>query len=141
MFRYLNHRFHWNNISFQIPDGFYFDCDPDAPGKNTMWLISPDRSFHISIDIVTHTKDTFQALKEEITDMMPQYISPIEPISLNGLHGHHASYRLMHPRYYEIFLNLGNGELLNIVMWSTDDDIYDKTTAAIAAFNFRLADK
>ena len=141
MFRYLNHRFHRNNISFQIPDGYYLDSDPEMPDKNTIWLASPRLDFHISITVLTGGEDTFSALSDSITDMMPKCISPIEPISINGLRGHHASYRLTRSQYYEVFLDLGHGELLNIVMWGTDDSIYARTTATITALDLRCEEK
>ena len=141
MFRYLNHRFHWKKISFQIPDGYYLDSDPEIPDKNTIWLASPHLDFHISITVLTGGEDTFSALSDSITDMMPKCISQIDPISIGGLHGHHASYCLTRSRYYEVFLDLGHGELLNIVMWGTDDAIYDKTTATIAALDLNRSEK
>ena len=137
MFHYLNHRFHWNNISFQIPDGYYLDSDPEMPDKNSIWLISPKLDFRVSITITTCSEDTLSTLSNSISDMNPQLIAPIAPISFNGLRGHHAAYRLIRPRYYEIFLDLGLGELLNVLMWSTNDDIYDKTAEVIAALDFR----
>ena len=137
MFRYLNHRFHWNNISFQIPDSYYFDSDPELPDKNAMWLVAPGRDFHISINIVPRGGDTLAALSDVIIEMIPdKCISPIKEISVNGLHGHHASYALARSRYYEIFLDFGSG-MLNIVIWGSDDSVYDKTSAAIAALDLR----
>lgn len=137
MFHYLNHRFHWNNISFQIPDGYYLDSDPELPDKHSIWLISPKLDFRVAITIMTGSEDSRSALNDSIADMNPELTAPIAPLSINGLHGHHASYRLIRPRYYEVYLDLGHGELLNIVMWSSDDSIYTKTAEAIAALNFR----
>ena len=137
MFRYLNHRVHWKNMSFQIPDGFYLDSDPELSDKNIIWLISPEHDFHLSIHILPDSEDTLTVLSDEIADMMPTCISPIQPISISGFHGHHAAYRLIRPRYYELYLDLDCGELLNIVIWSTDDAIYDKTTAIVAALDIR----
>ena len=137
MFQYLNHRFHWNNISFQIPDGFYLDSDPEMPDKNTIWLVSPNLDFHISITILNGGEDTRTVLSDSITDMMPKSVSPIAPISINGLHGHHASFRLTRSRYYEILLALNCDALLDIVMWSTDDSLYDQTAATIAVLDFQ----
>ena len=137
MFRYFNHRFHWKNFSFQIPDGFYLDCDPEPSGGNTMWLQSPNFDFYISIDIQIDSEGTQEALRDVIIDMMPECVAPIRPVSVNGLCGHHASYRLIRPRYYELFLDLGGGELLNIVIWSSNDSVYDQTAAAIAALDLR----
>lgn len=137
MFQYLNHRFHWNNISFQIPDGFYLDSDPEMPDKNTIWLVSPNLDFHISKTILNGGEDTRTVLSDSITDMMPKSVSPIAPISINGLHGHHASFRLTRSRYYEILLALNCDALLDIVMWSTDDSLYDQTAATIAVLDFQ----
>ena len=137
MFQYLNHRFHWNNISFQIPDGFYLDSDPEMPDKNTIRLVSPNLDFHISITILNGGEDTRTVLSDSITDMMPKSVSPIAPISINGLHGHHASFRLTRSRYYEILLALNCDALLDIVMWSTDDSLYDQTAATIAVLDFQ----
>ena len=137
MFHYLNHRFHWNNISFQIPDGYYLDSDPEMPDKNTIWLVSPNLDFHISITILNGGEDTRTVLSDSITDMMPKSVSPIAPISINGLHGHHASFRLTRSRYYEILLALNCDALLDIVMWSTDDSLYDQTAATIAVLDFQ----
>lgn len=137
MFQYLNHRFHWNNISFQIPDGYYLDSDPEMPDKNTIWLVSPNLDFHISITILNGGEDTRTVLSDSITDMMPKSVSPIAPISINGLHGHHASFRLTRSRYYEILLDLNCDALLDIVMWSTDDSLYDQTAATIAVLDFQ----
>ena len=137
MFQYLNHRFHWNNISFQIPDGFYLDSDPEMPDKNTIWLVSPNLDFHISITILNGGEDTRTVLSDSITDMKPALIAPIAPFSISTLGGHHASYRLIRPRYYEAYLDLGLGELLNILIWSYDDSIYTKTAGIIASLDFR----
>ena len=137
MFHYLNHRFHWNNISFQIPDGYYLDSDPEMPDKNSIWLVSPTLDFRVAITITTCSEDTISALNSSISDMNPELIAPIAPISVNGLRGHHASYRLIRPRYYEAYLDLGLGELLNILIWSYDDSIYTKTAGIIASLDFR----
>ena len=135
MFHYLNHRFHWNNISFQIPDGYYLDSDPELPDKNSIWLISPKLDFRVAITIMTDSEGTLSALSNSISDMKPQLVAPIAPFSVSGLRGHHAAYRLIHPRYHEVFLDLGHGELLNILIWSSDDSIYDKTNEVIAALD------
>ena len=137
MFHYLNHRFHWNNISFQIPDGYYLDSDPEMPDKNSIWLISPTLDFRVAITIMASSEDTISALSASISDMKPALIAPIAPFSISTLGGHHASYRLIRPRYYEAYLDLGLGELLNILIWSYDDSIYTKTAGIIASLDFR----
>ena len=137
MFHYLNHRLHWNNISFQIPNGYYLDSDPELPDKHTIWLISPNRDYRAAVTIMPSDEDTLSALSASISDMNGELITPIAPISVGGLHGHHASYRLTRPRYYEVFLDLGHGELLNILIWSADNGIYGKTAEVIAALDFQ----
>ena len=137
MFRYLNHRFHRNNISFQIPDGYYLDSDPEMPEKNSVWLISPNLDFHIAIAITTDSGDTRSALSHSISDMNTKCVTPIEPLSLSGLQCHHASYHLTRSRYYEVYLELGRSELLNIVMRSANDSLYAKSPQALASLDFR----
>lgn len=137
MFHYLNHRFHWNNLSLQIPDGYYLDSDPEIPDKNTIWLLSSKLDFRVAVTIMTSSEGTLCALRDSIADMNPQLVAPIAPFSVSGLRGHHASYRLIRPRYYEAYLDLGHGELLNILIWSSDDSIYTQTAEIIAALDFR----
>lgn len=138
MFRYLNHRFHWNNFSFQIPDGFYLDSEPGEESDNFLWLWFPNGKYALTLHVLNDCSDTKSELESVIADMTPEWSSPIEPITVNGFHGHHAAYHQCHPHYYEVWLQIADSAAFNIVMENPNGVLDADTAAVIAAIDPRL---
>lgn len=116
MLRYLKHRFQWGDISFQIPDGFYFDSEPGEECDNFMRLWEPHKNYSLSLYISTECSDTRAELEDMIEDLRPESMVPIETLSINGFHGHQCNYKFCIPEYYEAWLDIGNGAALNVLL-------------------------
>ena len=138
MLHYFNHRFHWKNFSFQIPDGFYLDSEPEVQTDNFLWLWAPDKSFYLTLHILDDCADTKSELEAVIADMSPEWSSPVEPITINGLHGHHATYHLCYSHYYEAWLQIESGAAFNIVMENPDGVLDTDTAAVLTAIDPKL---
>lgn len=130
MMQYKNHRFYWANISFQIPEGFFFDPVEGCDIADTIRLFAPDDSFTLELQIEKDCMGTEEELASVIHDLEPNLVHPIAPLTVNDLQGHHATYRCRRTQYYEAWFDIGKGSALNFIV-STHGDILDVDTAAV----------
>ena len=138
MFRYLNHRFHWKNFSFQIPDGFYLDCMPEMEADNFLWLWFFDEKHSLTRHVAEDCADTKTELEAVITDIAPEWASPVKPIMLNGLCGHYTEYHLSYSRYHEAWLQLDGNAAFNIVISGSTEFSNAEIAAVFAAVDPRM---
>lgn len=132
MLRYINHRFHCGGISFQIPDGYYFDSTPGEESENTIHLCAPDESYGIEIRVEEDCDGSEAELESVISDLTPTIVYPIAPLVVNGLCGHHTTYRNRRTQYYEAWFDMEDGVALSVVV-ETKGDILDVDAAALVA--------
>jgi len=133
MFRYQNHRFYCSCFSYQIPDRFFIDTNPDEDTDDYMQLVSPDESFSVDIRLEQNCKRSNNELASIIHDMTATIEYPIAPIELNGLHGHHATYRTNQSQYYEARFDLPDNQSLCLLIVTGSDILSIDTTAVVAA--------
>ena len=138
MFRYQNHRFYCSCFSFQIPDKFFIDTNPDEDSDDYMKLVSPDESFSVDIRLEQNCKRSYDELASIIHDINATAIHPIAPISMHGLHGHHATYLTKQTQYYEARFDLTGDQSLCFLIVTDNDVLSIDTTAVIAAIDLRL---
>lgn len=132
MLQYKNHRFYWEGISFQIPEGFFFDPVEGCDVLNAIRLFAPDESFTLELRMEEDCMGSEQELASVIHDLEPALVYPIAPLTVNGLQGHHATYRCRRTQYYEAWLEIGEGNALSLII-ETHGDILDIDTAAVVA--------
>ena len=135
MFLYHNHRFYWNNISFQIPNGFYLETEPEMEANAFLWLWFPDRQNSLTLHFFDDCMDTKTELENVISEITPQWSSPIEAITVNGLRGYHARYHLCHERYYEAWLQLEDSAAFNMVIKETTEQSDAEIAAIFSAID------
>lgn len=138
MLHYHNHRFHRKNFSFQIPDGFFLDTEPEVEADNYLRLWLPDQKNSLTVDFAENCADTKSELEGVIADMEPRWSSPVEAVTVNGLGGHYAEYHLTHSRYYELWLNLAEGAAVNIVIRTPDELSGADLSAVLAALDPKM---
>ena len=132
MMQYKNHRFYWEGISFQIPEGFFFDPVEGCDVLNTIRLFAPDDSFALELRIEEDCVGSEAELASVIHDLEPTLVYPIAPLTINGLQGHHATYRCRRTQYYEAWLDIGEETALSLII-ETRGDILNVGTAAVLA--------
>jgi len=131
MFQYQNHRFYWEQkVSFQIPDGYFFDSEPGEESDNFMRLWSPDEDFSVWIYVTEDCVDTEEAILDVLEDIEPKWNSEIQPISVDGLQGHHAFYYMSSPQYYEAWLQIDCDKALTIIIES-EHELLDVDTQLV----------
>jgi len=138
MFRYQNHRFYCSCFSYQIPDGYFIDTNPDEDSDDYMKLVSPDKSFSMDIRLEQNCKCSNAELASIIHDITATIDYPITSIELNGLHGHHAIYRTKQSQYYEARFDLPDDQSLCLLIIATDDILSIDTAAIVTAIAPRL---
>ena len=124
MLQYINHRFYCRGISFQIPDGYFLDSTPGEESDNTIRLYAPDESFAVELRVEEDCDGSQAELASVIHDLTPTVVYPIAPITVNGLSGHHATYRNRRTQYYEVWFDIDDGVALSLVV-ETKGDILD----------------
>lgn len=130
MLRYINHRFHCGTISFQIPDGFYFNSEPGEESDNTLNLCDPDETFTLELRVEEDCDGSAVELESVINDLAPTVVYPIAPLTINGLSGHHVTYRNRRTQYYEAWFDMADDASFSLII-STAGDILDIDAAAI----------
>jgi len=102
MLLYENGCFHVGGVSFVILNGFFLKTDPELCLSDGILLYSPDKSYSIELGIVRQEKGTKEFLMDFLSDMEElQVIEPISRVELNGLYGHHVTYKAGRTAYYE----------------------------------------
>lgn len=132
MLQYINHRFHFGGISFKIPDGYFLDSTYGEESDNTIHLYSPDESFALELRVQEDCDGSAAELESVISDLTPTVVYPIAPLAVNGLSGHHATYRNRRTQYYEAWFDIENDTALSVVV-ETKGDILDVDAAALIA--------
>ena len=132
MLQYINHRFHFEGISFQIPDNYFLDSTPGEESENTIHLCAPDESYGVEIWVEEDCDGSEAELASVISDLTPTVVYPIAPLVINGLCGHHATYRNRRTQYYEAWFDIDDGIALSVVV-ETKGDILDVDAAALIA--------
>lgn len=122
MLRYKNHRFHAANVSFQIPDGYFLDTDPEENANNCIRLWNPDKLYSVEIRVDDSERGSEMELAYVLQGMNPQILHTIKPTCVNGILGHHATYRNTRTQYYELWLDI-NARLVMLVLVVTKADI------------------
>lgn len=133
MYLYKNHRFHCDGASFEIPDGFYFDSETNEDTPNLLKIVAPDESYTVEVRIEEDCDGTDEELASVIDDLSPEVVYPVAPLLMNGLAGHHATYRNRRTQYYEAHFGLPDGTTHLLILISTAGDILDVDTAALMA--------
>lgn len=112
MLLYSNGRMSRGNISFALPDGFYFNgINEECTYESMICFFKSVDDSEIRVDLCIY-QDEATAQKYTADwfndDFEYQYFSPISPISLGGLHGFHAMYASSitsrNNEYYTCFL-------------------------------------
>lgn len=138
MLQYKNHRFHFGPISFQIPDDFILAPGDGTSIAETLRLYAPDQSFILELRVEEDCMTSALELDSVIHDLEPTVVHPIEPLTVNGLHGHHATYRCRRTQYYEAWFDMEKGRALNLIIETHGDILAVDTAAVLAAVDPRL---
>ena len=109
MLQYENHRFCWGEVAIEIPEGFFWNPDPDFELQTGIFLLSPDKAY--SLDILIY-EDAVSAY-EELTDIVMDFtlLEPVTAITVNTFSGYQAVYRTRTEQHYVVKLNIPGGVL------------------------------
>lgn len=98
-------------IAFHVPDGFFLETDPED--EALPWGISlyaPDQTYNVRL----YWEEASMGSEEELNDMLSdgEYVilSPVAPLTVNGLEGFHAAYQSGGYGYYEARFDLSPNE-------------------------------
>ena len=116
MLRYTNQRFHYGNISFRIPDGYFLSAVPGRESDNSIILYSSDQSFSLELWLEEDCDGSKEELAAVIHDLDATVVYPIAPIMVNGLSGHHATYRGLRTQYYEAWFDVDATAALSMIV-------------------------
>ena len=137
MFRYKNHRFHYENISFRIPDEFFLDANPDEDTDDYLKLVAPDESYYIDIRFEQDCMDAKSELESVLHDLNAEIFCPVAPISMNGLSGYQSTYKDKRTQYYEAWFDIEDGFTLDMLITTKGDVLSIDTDAVITAIDPR----
>lgn len=125
MLRYENSRFHLDNISFQIPEGFLLE---DCSGEDSsLTLAPPDHSFTLELRVNHGCMDAETELSYLFTDVAGlEQDSPITPVTHNGLPGSEVSCTDGRLMYYELRLDFNGRYEQNafVLVLSTENGLH-----------------
>lgn len=130
MLRYLNHRFHFDGISFQIPDGCLFHAGAAMEEEHCLVLFDADETFTLELRIEEDCDSSDKELRTILHDLSPIVLQPVTPMVINGLFGHYTIYRSRRTQHYMVWLNI-NRETAFTIDISTTGDISAIDTAAL----------
>lgn len=103
MLFYKNHRFHYEGVSFAIPDGYYLDTNYGDGAADALDFWTEDKSLRIRVAIEQETKGSLAELNSAIRDLEDCIVlEGPEAILMNGLTGYSAVYDSGRRQYYEI---------------------------------------
>ena len=139
MLSYKKHRLNPGQVSFQIPEGYYIDTDPELVSDNSLHLYSPDMLHRLDLQIVTTSKGSSEELASVLRDMKHTLVRPISLLFINGLTGVHAAYRSEGTQYYEAWLDIAKGVSMLILVSSKWSIEKIDTAAIVAAVDPRLS--
>lgn len=103
MLFYKNHRFHYEGVSFAIPDGYYLDTNYGDGAADALDFWTKDKSLRIRIAIEQETKGSLAELNSVIQDLEDCIVlEGPQAVLMNGLAGHRAVYDSGRRQYCEI---------------------------------------
>ena len=136
MLLYKNGRFYSKDVSFMVPNGFYFDSDPDRLYSDGViaWNSSCANSYSWTI------QQGFQSSKEDLEGLFLQgyrFLSQVMPIQMNGLMGHRLIYRKPEGSggCYEVQFDLSKTRKMVFLV----DALRDKIENVVVSSDFRTA--
>ena len=138
MLCYKNHRFHVNGASFQIPDGYFLDTEPEDIAQDCVSLWGPEKDFSVSVRVDTNSRGAENELAFILNGMEPTILRPAAPITHNGLSGYHASYRNDRIQYHEIWFDVADGVTMLILFITKGSILSIDTAAALVSIDARL---
>lgn len=121
MLQFKYGRFHAYGVSFQFPDGFYLDTEPDFEHQCGIVAWGPHKDFQVVWDFIESGYSPDEMLQKILS---PGYgmepMSDIEPLVLGGLAGYHVFYHSGPLEYYEARFSVENGAQF-VLLISTDE--------------------
>ena len=137
MFQYKNHRFHFGGVSFQIPDGYFFDSGRKDEGDILLRLHAPDQSFAIDVRIEMDLDGILTEMQNMLDDFGSDVVYPPAPLQMNGLNGYHTTYRNHRSQSYEAWFELDAENALSLTLTTRSDILAIDTAAVLAAIDPR----
>lgn len=124
MLLYKNGRFYSDKFSFLLPEGFYFEDDPEVNYEHGFCAWPPGRDYLC----VWHIYENSRGSAVELANwLLPECgfvgLSPVTPIQVSGLSGHYLLYKNRRNQYYEARFDLGDGEELSFLVETAGEDI------------------
>ena len=122
MMLYKQGRFWVEGASFQIPEGFYIETDPDVNYERGLAAWDPTRT-HLYLWAISEEEE--EGTKEALEEMTKELktLSPPAPFTLNGLPGHWMTYGGKTFQNYEARFALNDEEQLVFSVEGGDNDI------------------
>ena len=123
MLLYKNGRFHGLGLSFELPEGFYLETEPDLCCELGLGAWTPDMRFYVDWQI----DDQRQGTREELEGLFSpdsgvMVHGSLEPIEVNGLAGHQAAYRGNDREHWEFRLSPGDDRQVAVVIYAAEPD-------------------
>lgn len=109
MLHFIDGRFHYDGISFALPNEYYFDPIQDREIlKDGIRLVGKTQDYHLQWNVENACESTSRELEISLhpEDGSDQTIAAIEAIQINGLNGHKASYSNCGYQFFEMRLAL-----------------------------------
>ena len=138
MLHYKNHRFHVANVSFQIPDGYFLDTDPEENANNCIRLWDQDKLYSVEIRVDDSSRGSEMELAYVLQGMNPRILHPIRPVCVNGIMGHHATYRNTRTQYYELWLDIDTGLAMLVLIVTKADIMKIDVDSVVAALDVQM---
>lgn len=124
MLLYKNGRFYSEKVSFLLPDGFYFEEDPEINCEHGFCAWSPGKDYLCSWNFYGDCYGTSAELESWLSPECGfTALVPVTPIALNGLSGHFLLYQNKQAQYYEARFDLGEGEELSFLAETRGKDL------------------
>ena len=117
MLLHKNGRFYGKKVSFLLPNGFYFEDDPDINVEHGFCAWPPEKDYLCSWNFYENCWGSEAELKNWLSpDCGFTPLSFITPSLINGLSGHFLLYKSRESQYYEARFDLGDGEELSFLV-------------------------
>lgn len=123
MLLYKSGRFYVEGVSFQIPDGFYVETDPDLNYEEGLSAWNPSCSCLYLWMLDKGCADAKTELHKIVDSAFTPY-SEVGSIVANGLSGCFILYGEKKEQYYEARFDLGRGKQFALIVEARKDDIH-----------------
>lgn len=107
MLQYKNHRLCWEDLSFEIPDGFFLNSTPELVQDNAVHLKSADLSISVGVQIDTTKLSPIEDLTTVLNEIGAVVITAPHAVDVHGASSCIASYQSGQYTYYEVRLEHG----------------------------------